>query len=110
MWCSQWLSNRMPTQYDHLVITFGLLEGLLQNLDGVLTITREEFLERARDARRCLTHAVPVRVFAGPPDDGAHRRLALGSIRPLGLGQRCPGAIQRMYVRIHRDAFPRRLH
>ena len=96
-------------QHDHLVIAFGLLEGLLQDLGGVLTVAREELLERARHARRRLAQAVPIRIFAGPSDDGAHRRLDFGSIRPLSCGQRRSCAIQCMYIRVHRDTFPRRL-
>ena len=85
------------TQYDHLVIAFDLFEGLFQDIDRVLCIACEEFLQRARYARRRLDQAVPFGIFARPPDDGANRRLDLGSARSLDFGQRRSCAIQCMY-------------
>ena len=95
-------------KHDHLVIAFDLLEGLLQDLDRVLTITREELLERACHARRRLAQAIPLGIIARPPDDGPDRRLDLGSTGLLDLRLRRSCTIQRMHIWSHWDAFPRR--
>jgi hypothetical protein len=92
-------------QHDHLIIAFDLFEGLFQDLDWVLTIAREEFLERARYPRRRLAQAIPFGIFARPSDDGAHRGLDLGSARPFNPGQRRVCAIQRMYTWTHWEPF-----
>ncbi len=66
-------------QHDHLVVAFGLLEGLGQDRLGVLAVAREIFLIGARHARRRLGEPVAVGVIARPADDGAEGRLDFGA-------------------------------
>src|SRR5712671_4393189 len=92
-------------QHDHLVVAFDLLKGPLQDLDRVLGVAGKEFLEGARDARRRVEQASPLRIVAGPTDDGADRRLDFGALGPLGLWLRLFGPFRRGHGRIHGDAF-----
>ena len=72
-------------QHDHLVVAFGLREGLGQDLLRVLVIAAKVFLVGARHARGRLDEAVAVGIVAGPADDGADRGLDLGAAGAGGL-------------------------
>src|SRR3954467_5052417 len=92
-WCSQWLSKRTPRKDDHLVVAFGLLEGLLQDFERVLPVSSKEFVQCAHDARGRFFQAVAVRVLADPADHGPICRLHLRAARPsrpdpLGIDSR----------------------
>ena len=64
-------------QHDHLVVAFGLLEGLRQDCLGVLGVASEVFLVGPRHARRRLGKAIAIGVVPAPTDDGAEGRFDL---------------------------------
>src|SRR5262249_24146081 len=86
----------------HLVIALDLLEGLLQDLGGILRIAGKEFLERARHPRRRLGKPVAPRIVAGPADDGSKRGLDLGAARAIALVMKVVGALKGMDIAAHR--------
>src|SRR5262249_61406288 len=86
----------------HLVIALDLLEGLLQDLGGILRIAGKEFLERARHPRRRLGKPVAPRIVAGPADDGSKRGLDLGAARAIALVMKVLGALKGMDIAAHR--------
>ena len=51
-------------QHDHLVIAFGFLEGLVQDLLRILAVAGKKLLVGARHARRSLDQTVAVGIVA----------------------------------------------
>src|SRR5579864_3867266 len=64
-------------QHHHLVVTIGLLEGALQEIDRIDTVTREIFLEGARHPPRRAAQTLAHRIIARPTDEGAHGLFGL---------------------------------
>src|SRR5260370_42509533 len=77
-------------QHHHLVVALGLLEGTLQELDGIGLVALKELLEGAHHAARGRAQALAVGIVACPLDEHADRRLGLGArgpaLRPGGAG------------------------
>src|SRR5207302_1223321 len=70
---------------DHLVVTIDLVEGTLQQLDGIGFITAEEFLVGAHHAIRRAAQSLARRIVPGPSDERAY-----GGFRGLAVGPPAP--------------------
>ena len=70
-------------QHDHLVVAVGLLEGSLQDFDGVLEISCEPFLVGADDAIGRAEQTLARGIVARPAQQRAHGLLRLLACRAL---------------------------
>ena len=82
-------------QHDDLVVAVGFLEGAVQQRHRILVVTAEKFAIRAYDPVGSAEQPFPLRVVAGPSDQGADRLLGLGAARPGYGGSRPLGAAVR---------------
>src|SRR5450759_832508 len=85
-------------QHNHFIITFDFFEGLLQNLNGVLSIADEKPFKRARRAGGSLYQTVPLWIVTGPSDNGSKRSLDIGSVGSLNLCAKGSNPLQRINI------------
>ena len=69
--------ERNTAQNHHFVVTFGLFEGLLQDLLGVLPVAGKVFGESFDQAARGFAQPVAIGVFANPAQNVAKRGLRI---------------------------------
>lgn len=91
------------TQHDHLVIAFGLVEGFLQDRDGILSVAGEGFLQRSSYASGSLYQAVTLRIVARPSKDGLHRGFDFGPVGPGGMAVHGPYRLESAHIGTHGD-------
>ena len=93
-------------QHHHLVVARDLREGFLQDRGRVLCVAGEVFLERTGDPRRRFPKTFAIGIVAGPADQGPHRGLGLGALRPPPFGVKRRDPLQRPHIRSHADYSP----
>jgi hypothetical protein len=65
--------ERDTLEHNHLVITVGFLERLLQDLLGVLPIAAKVLLESASHTRGCFAQTISIRILANPVKNSSKR-------------------------------------
>src|SRR5512139_2927035 len=71
------------TQHNHFVISFDLLEGLLQDFDRVLSIANKKIFERAYHASGRLSQTVTFWIVADPSNNCSKCGFDISSLGPL---------------------------
>jgi hypothetical protein len=90
------------SEHDHFIVSFDLLEGLLQEQGGVLCVAGKVLFEGARDAGRSFEQAGAIRIVAGPADDRPQRRFDFRPVGPVIVVLGIRVSSQRFYKCVHR--------